>query len=922
MYSAIVDANAAAFAVVDYWTFDGYLELRRFMSEEGVVSEKAVFPGMELRIQAPVNYRLNLQVVLSDSLSTQELSDFKSQLHIPLLDRKLSDEALMRLAARLGADKARVHGFPDPDSLSEANLWRLGSMTAEVSPESLKEAIRAVPEGSALIVMPYETSDGLKDLDWKAHPHADMYFMQLADVFETRDLETVDLLIGTETDANRHFFTNFQKALGGSPKPAVCGSDAHRFSDYGIFPGDKATWIKANPTFEGLRQILFEPAQRTRIQEESPWKKLPYLVIESVGFKDTSADERFGTEPICLNPDLNTIIGGKSSGKSLLLYHIAKTIDPEQVEQKWGALGDEGYDFERDQDFDFEVIWGDGEHMRLKGDHDTTRRITYIPQMFINYLAEERGEQHLRELIESFLDLNDEYREFCEEKREFIARTRSAISTQIEELFRLRAQHAQLRDEIRDIGEAEAIEKQIESTEGKIANLRKSSGFEKEESEAYEQLSARQTFHAGRIARFEGLLQALDVFSSLASREFLSAAEQLLKQAEDEATHRIDSDKLSLKLLDRVAQAKRSLIQGFAEDYAAPDARLRAAIQKKIEKHKTAEASVKEKLVPYLAKVKNQKLLRELLDRVAKERLKLKRIADIEKRDVGVIVKGKKAKNLLLKSYAELHGAYSAITAKLNAPPFDRIGEELHLESSVVFDSDRFAERFLSMFDRRSNLRDLFGECFENNDFIYDGSHHEANMEAVFDALSRKIEVKDRFRAGDHTSREATLKLFEDYFSLAYTITHRGDSILKMSPGKRGLVLLELILHLSNSEAPILIDQPEDNLDNRTIYNELNAFVKAKKLQRQIIFVTHNANLVVATDAENVIVANQSGQDQGKENRKFLFEYLSGGLEHTHRSPGLPGILYQMGTREHVCDILEGGQEAFQMRERKYGFSR
>ena len=58
-----------------------------------------------------------------------------------------------------------------------------------------------------------------------------------------------------------------------------------------------------------------------------------------------------------------------------------------------------------------------------------------------------------------------------------------------------------------------------------------------------------------------------------------------------------------------------------------------------------------------------------------------------------------------------------------------------------------------------------------------------------------------------------------------------------MSPGKRGLVLMQIILHISNAEHPILIDQPEDNLDNRTIFNDLNEFVKSKKIQRQILLV-------------------------------------------------------------------------------------
>jgi ABC-type cobalamin/Fe3+-siderophores transport system ATPase subunit len=164
------------------------------------------------------------------------------------------------------------------------------------------------------------------------------------------------------------------------------------------------------------------------------------------------------------------------------------------------------------------------------------------------------------------------------------------------------------------------------------------------------------------------------------------------------------------------------------------------------------------------------------------------------------------------------------------------------------------------------------------------------------------------------------MQLFKDNYKFRYNIKYNGDDILQMSPGKRGLVLLQIILHLSNAKHPILIDQPEDNLDNRTIYIDLNDFVKKKKIQRQILLVTHNANLVVSTDAEEVIVANQKGQDAGKDNENYQFEYVTGSLENTFKDKTGKGILKQMGIREHVCDILEGGEEAFTYRERKYGF--
>ena len=140
-----------------------------------------------------------------------------------------------------------------------------------------------------------------------------------------------------------------------------------------------------------------------------------------------------------------------------------------------------------------------------------------------------------------------------------------------------------------------------------------------------------------------------------------------------------------------------------------------------------------------------------------------------------------------------------------------------------------------------------------------------------------------------------------------------------MSPGKKGTVLLILFLQISSSEFPILIDQPEDNLDNRTIYDLLCQMIKEKKKERQIIIVSHNANLVVATDSENIIVANQEAQSTIGIRSKYRFEYVNGSLEHSFaKNEKEKEILYQQGIKEHVCDILEGGDEAFKQREKKY----
>jgi hypothetical protein len=267
----IVDAinisDVVAFSIVDYWTFDGFEEIRAHVKAGKANLTKTVFPGMELRVEAPVDYRLNVQVLLSDQLTRQQRADFKAALRLSGSGRSISEEALIEFGRGLSADKARKHGFTGNYADDELQLLSLGSQTAEVTRESLVDAKMAIPDGTCLIILPYDTSDGLEKLNWAEHPCADQYFMQSADIFETRTPGNVDLFLGRRTKANISFFDNFLKTMGGRPKPAISGSDAHKLADYGSFPGDRITWIKADPTFEGLKKTLIEPEGRVFIGE-------------------------------------------------------------------------------------------------------------------------------------------------------------------------------------------------------------------------------------------------------------------------------------------------------------------------------------------------------------------------------------------------------------------------------------------------------------------------------------------------------------------------------------------------------------------------------------------------------------------------------------------------------------------------------
>jgi hypothetical protein len=141
-----------------------------------------------------------------------------------------------------------------------------------------------------------------------------------------------------------------------------------------------------------------------------------------------------------------------------------------------------------------------------------------------------------------------------------------------------------------------------------------------------------------------------------------------------------------------------------------------------------------------------------------------------------------------------------------------------------------------------------------------------------------------------------------EHIKVEYGIEYEGASIERLSPGTRGIVLLLLYVSIDRSDdRPLIIDQPEENLDPKSVFDELVWRFGEVRHRRQVIVVTHNANLVVNTDADQVIVAEATPNDAGE---LPSFRYTSGGLENPH-------------VREAVCRILEGGAPAFRERARR-----
>jgi hypothetical protein len=247
---------------------------------------------------------------------------------------------------------------------------------------------------------------------------------------------------------------------------------------------------------------------------------------------------------------------------------------------------------------------------------------------------------------------------------------------------------------------------------------------------------------------------------------------------------------------------------------------------------------------------------------------------------------------------------------------------KLKFVSKIVFDAEQHAADGLDLFDTRRKGQYRDAEQLETEikkviagiealDYEREASRPRiAAFRETFlrDSSGNTIEFADQLKNRKNEEDFNNWFFSLEPYGVTYSITFEGRDLSLLSPGQKGIVLLLVYLEVDqDDQRPLIIDQPEDNLDNLSVYSNLIEFFRRRKSNRQIVLITHNPNLVVNTDAEQILVATFDGS----RNPKIL--YRGGALEESSTSP--PGV------RELVCAILEGGTEAFLRREQKYSFT-
>jgi ABC-type lipoprotein export system ATPase subunit len=239
---------------------------------------------------------------------------------------------------------------------------------------------------------------------------------------------------------------------------------------------------------------------------------------------------------------------------------------------------------------------------------------------------------------------------------------------------------------------------------------------------------------------------------------------------------------------------------------------------------------------------------------------------------------------------------------------------KLPLDFHVQIEESGFQDQFLGRLSRQ--VRGSFSGVEESNQLVR-GLLNEVSFASVDAALAFAAKIDDMLRFDHREGQQNRESRLEDqlrrggtsqdlldyvfgfeYLSPRYSLTYAGQEIGQLSPGERGLLLLVFYLLVDKDDIPIVIDQPEENLDNQTIFRVLVKCIKKAKERRQVIMVTHNPNLAVVCDAEQLIHASCD-----KAHSRFIYE--SGAMENH-------------AITSRVVEILEGTAPAFKNRQSKY----
>lgn len=750
-------------------------------------------------------------------------------------------------------------------------------------------------------------------------------------------------------------------------------SDAHRFSDSHDKDriGKCFTWIKADTTFDGLRQITYE-SERVYVGERPPildkvrnnrTKYIQSLHINKV-VSSRLNETWFNNLTLEFNPQLVTIIGNKGNGKSALL-DILSLVGDTKNHGNFSFLSTTRFKKSRKAShFEAKLVWESGDESSIKNlmdvpEEHSYERVKYIPQNFFEKICNDNPEDleaELKKVIFSHVDASEK---LGQKSLEELINYKSQVSIRDITLFQNEVER--LNNDIIDLEKKmtatyrKSIEESVSNKKLELADhqLNKPKEVAKLESNGDYQKSIDKEIKAKRAEK-EKLEEELNLVTKKKSEQKIKQSNlERFGQAIDTFQSQYEKlkteyepvvSKIGLKLEDTVqVSIDKSAINTLVEALKIEIETLSLSIKPdndnglafRINKLGEAITELQSKLdeptkryqtyLDDLAKwdQREQELIgAEDIELTLKYYEGVLRYLDDELENDLNFKRGQRKevvsqlyekKQAILEVYKEL---YKPVTDFLDQ--YKSINKDYGITFDVSFRLKDFEEKFLNYVNQA-----VKGTFYGNKEGTV--TLKQMILETDFNTLEGAIEFFDKIifslecdrRSGqENESREIQsqikngfyLEMYNLIFNLDYLVPYYelklGEkSIVQLSPGEKGALLLIFYLIIDQDDIPLIIDQPEENLDNQSVYNMLVPFIKHAKANRQIVIVTHNPNIAVVCDAEQIIHVSI---DKTQDNEVSI---NSGAIEN-------PSI------NSSIVQILEGTMPAFETRELKYSLTK
>ncbi|THU32544.1 hypothetical protein FAM09_27530 [Niastella caeni] len=968
-YKLLIDnlskSEASVIGINDYSTLEGYREIIKL----GGVPGKVIFPVIELRMHNAIANRksesakdggpkINFHLIFSND--PEWFQTIETWINSIDCYNEAGRSALLGSVSPNERDKVTI---------DFSNLLK-----------SMKECHKGDDclENYCLIWLPYDEYGGIDDID----PNDNFFKLHLikaAHIMGSSSEKQIKFFKWQDPKFRREDYAKFMDA----PIPCIKGSDSHepnypfgRLKNERSQPIEKFCWIKADKTFNGLKQIVWEP-DRVFIGKEPellirrktyPHKFLSKLeIIKDIGAKTNEV--WFENFELPLNAGLIAIIGKKGNGKSALADIIGLCANSYVQPADLSFLHKNKFKNQKQnkaRDFHATLTWQDGSKsgpisLSAETNNINEEKAKYIPQNYLEKLCvneeQKEFEEELKQIIFAHIPVNQRLDQrllddLIAEKEKSIL---SGISQALSELTKVNKNISRLELKQKPSYRNQVLQ-EIANKEREIQhhdNLKPIDQPKPEEdgekvhankqilTKIEEQRLSLQRLHEHRRVLNDEIASnniSLNELSAVA-QEFEQVEKFINKILEDRrptlATYGIDITTVfnyqldieqitgKIKMINDRNDTINTAIDG-KEEFPGINFQI-GTLELNITEMKELLDQSQKAYQEYLQSVEDWQSRRrdligtsELSGSLAYFQKELKYLDEelIPELDLqyelrlNISQQVFELKKQQLNNYTEL---YQPVTQFLRQE--SSFVDEYNIKVSASLVVKGFSDRFLNFINQKSrgtyqgSIEGLevlsqiiaihsFNQWEETQLFLIDIA--ESLMKDKRPGLNSEVRFADEQLKRDIKTED----LYDFIFGLSYIdpqfkLQLGAKDLKELSPGERGAILLIFYLFLDVDNKPLIIDQPEENLDNESIYHYLVHFIKKAKQKRQIILITHNPNLAVVCDAEQIIQMTIDKQ------KSYVVSYLSGSIEN-------PIIARK------VVDILEGTRPAFDNRRLKY----